>query len=69
MAGIRLWRCSHCEHVAVVVDKDESLLCGDCFLDRTVNQINAAVFLPAVMASSSDHRAEASGRGTAAPRH
>ena len=37
MAGIRLWRCVSCEQVAsVVVDGETTLLCGDCFYRKSV---------------------------------
>ncbi len=44
MAGIRLWRCTHCEQVASVIDRS-ILLCGDCFLRQTVEKIMATAFL------------------------
>ena len=67
MAGIRLWRCSRCEQVAsVVVDGESTLLCGDCFYQRTVDEIMAVTFLPGTLPANAPARAGMTSRHHAA---
>lgn len=38
----RTFICDRCPRVAVIVEDDDILLCGDCFLARTVHKIRKA---------------------------